>query len=276
MVVVGWAFDPGQPQRSLQGGGDLYNGERHVDARGGVAVGILQFGFGQGRAGTGAPMHRFEAAIDVAGQGHAPKHPDLGRFISFVESEVGLFPVAPDAPALKALLLQGHLLQCVGVGAAAQLEGGEGLAFFLAEGLQHLQLNGQAMAVPSRHEAGPEALEQGVLVDDVFEDLVQGVAHMQGAVGIGRSVMEREERAGVLPAQAFIEPELLPEGLQLWFTLAGVGPHRERRVQQVQGVLVGRAGGSRWGGHNASGGRWGLSRPACLALARGLFRGCLQ
>ena len=172
VIAVGGALDARQPQGSLQAGGHLHHGKGDVDARGDVAFRVFQLRLRQGRAGAGTPVHGFEAAIDVAGQGHAAKHRDLGRLIGPVEGQVGPLPIPPDAPALETPPLDLHLLEGIGAGATAQRKGGEGLAFLGAEGLQHLQLDGQAMAIPPRPEAGPPALEQGVLVDDVLEDLV--------------------------------------------------------------------------------------------------------
>ena len=79
-----------------------------------MAVGILEFGFGKGRAGAGAPVDWLEAPVDVAGQHHGAEHPDLGGLIVLLKGQVGLFPVGPDAPAAEAGLLALHLLERVG------------------------------------------------------------------------------------------------------------------------------------------------------------------
>ena len=226
----------GRGQRSRQ----LHHREGHVDAGGGVAVGVFQFRLGQGSAGTGAPVHRFQPPVDVAGQHHLAEDPDLGRLVGLLQGQIGLLPVGPDAPALEAALLDLDLLQGIGVGPSAQADRGQLPPLPIAQSLQHLQFDRQAVAVPARHEAGPAALQQGVLVDDVLEDLVEGMAHVQGAVGVGRPVMEGEGGAGVGAAQPPVEVLLLPEGLQLRFPHPGVRPHREGRLQQVERVLVGR------------------------------------
>ena len=256
----------GTVELGRQGLRQRYHREGHVDARGGVTVGILQLRFRKRGARTGAPVHRLEAPVDVPRQHHAAEHLDLGGFVAAVQGEVRGVPVAPDAPAAEALLLDRHLLEGVGVGAAAQLDRREAAALLAAKALQHLQLDRQAVAVPTRHEAGLASVEQGVFVEDVLEDLVEGVAHVQGAVGVRRSVVKGEYRAGVALAQAPVEIQLLPEGLQLRFAHPCVGPHREGGLQQVEGVLVGDAvGGGRGrnaGGHGASwrGAELGLSR----------------
>jgi len=62
-------------------------------------------------------------------------------------------------------------------------------------------------------------------IDDVLENLVEGVAHMQGPIGIGGAVVEREALAAVLLAQALIELQFRPERLDLWLAHLGIRPH---------------------------------------------------
>ena len=239
MAMVGGAFDAEGPQLARQARRQRHHRKSDIDAGGRVAVGIFQFRLGQGRARAGAPVHRFEPAVNVAGQHHLAKHADLGSLIGLLQGEIGGIPVGPDAPALEAGLLQLHLFERIGMGLLAQADRREGAALLAAQALQHLQFNRQAMAVPARHEAGPLAAHQGVLVDDVLEDLVEGVAHMQGAVGIGRPVMQGEHLPGVSAAELLVQAPLLPEALQFRLALAGIGPHRKGGLQQVEGVLVG-------------------------------------
>ena len=213
-----------------------------------MAIGVFEFGFGEGRAGARAPVHWFQAPVDVAGQHHLAKHADLGGFVVLVEGEVGLLPVGPDAPALEALLLALHLFEGVGVGFLAQADRGEGLPFAAAQPLEHLQLNRQAVAVPTWDKARFFALQQGGFVDDVLEDFVERMAHVQGPIGVGGAVVEGEALAGIVLAESLVELGFGPKSLELRLTHLGVGPHVERRLQQVQRVLVvGRSGGGACG-----------------------------
>ena len=220
--------------------GQRFDRKGRIDAGRDVSIGVLELSLGQGGAGAGAPVHRFEASVDVPGQHHLAKHPDLGGLIGLVQGQVGLLPVGPDAPAFKAALLQRHLLKGIGVGLAPQLERCQGGAFVGLEPLQHLELDRQAVAVPARHKPGPFALQQGGLVDDVLEDLVEGVAHMQGPIGIGRAVVQGEHRARIVLAEPLVEPQFGPKRLQLGFAHLGVGAHAETGLQQVERVLVAR------------------------------------
>ena len=94
------------------------------------------------------------------------------------------------------------------------------------------------MAVPAWDVAGFFAMHQLNLVDDVFEGLVEGMAHVQGPIGIGRPVVEGKNRPWVLAAQAVVEIQFSPEPLQFRFPLARVGAHREIGFEQIEGVFV--------------------------------------
>ena len=116
------------------------------------------------------------------------------------------------------------------------------------------------MAVPAGDKARFFALQQGGFVDDVLEDFVERMAHVQGPIGVGGAVVEGEALAGVVLAEPLVELGLGPKSLELGLTHLGVGPHVERRLQQVQRVLVvGRSGGGACG-HVAWGIKRGLSR----------------
>ncbi len=95
------------------------------------------------------------------------------------------------------------------------------------------------MAVPARNEAHATAPQNLVFVDDVFKHLVQGVAHVQGSVGIGRSVVKSEARPFVVQTQLVIDAVVGPKGLQFRLTLGGVRTHAKTGLQQVERVLVG-------------------------------------
>ena len=183
-------------------------------------------------------MHRLEASIDVAFEGHGAEHLDLGGFVVLLKRQVGMLPVSPDPPALEASHLAIHLFAGIGRCFFAQLHRCQRLALLLIHALEHLQFDRQAVAVPSGHVAHPPSLHHPVLVDDVFEDLVEGMAHVQGAVGIGRTVVEGEGVSTVLLAQALIDALVFPERLQLRFPLGGIGAHAKPGLQQVERLFV--------------------------------------
>ena len=86
-------------------------------------------------------MHWFEPSVDVALQRHRSKDVDLSGFIVLLKREIGVIPVSPDAPALKAGHLACNLLLGVDRSLFAQLDRGERLTLFLAHGLEHFELD---------------------------------------------------------------------------------------------------------------------------------------
>jgi hypothetical protein len=50
------------------------------------------------------------------------------------------------------------------------------------------------VAIPARHIGRIEAIEEARFDDDVLQDLVDGVADVNDAIGIGRPVMQHEAR----------------------------------------------------------------------------------
>ena len=98
------------------------------------------------------------------------------------------------------------------------------------------------MAVPAGDEAHPVPLQNFLLVDDVLEHLVEGMPHVQGAIGVGRPIVQGEAFAWVVASQLEIDAVLCPEGLKFRFPLRGIGTHTETCLQKIERVLVGRAG----------------------------------
>ena len=72
--------------------------------------------------------------------------------------------------------------------------------FLAAELLVDLDLDGQAVTVPAGNVRGVESGHGPGLDDEVLEGLVERVAEVDCAVGVGRSVVQDVTRA--LPARA--------------------------------------------------------------------------
>ena len=154
--------------------------------------------------------------------------------IFLVQREVGVFPIREDAQALKLGALQ--INKFAGISLAGLADGGgigagvAGLAHLLA----HLELNGQAMAVPAGDIRGAEAAQRLVLDDDVLENLVQRSADMHIAIGEGRAVVENEflsARARRLDLLIKAGGPPFPQPLR--FARDEVGFHREVRARQI-------------------------------------------
>jgi hypothetical protein len=105
--------------------------------------------------------------------------------------------------------------------------------------LLDLHLDRHAVAVPAGHVRGVEPGERPRLDDHVLQDLVDRVADVDVAIRVRRAVVEHEagpplRHRAETAVEAGVLPGLHPRGL----ALREVAAHRERRVEQVQRVLV--------------------------------------
>ena len=208
--------------------GILY-GEADVDGRR-LLVGILDFRLGQRRATVEAPVDRLQALEHEALLDHFGQGADLTGLVGERHGLVGVVPVAQDAEADEVGLLPFDLLGGIG---AAQLTGLVGRQV-LAVGGFHLVLDWQTMTVPARH-VGRVIARQGLGAgDDVLENLVDRVADVNAAVGIGRAIVQDELRPALakLP-QLLIQADVVPtlQGLRLALRQAGL--HRELGIRQI-------------------------------------------
>ena len=75
--------------------------------------------------------------------------------------------------------------------------------------------------------------------DEVLDGLVQGVAHVQGAVGEGRAVVQGEEGLALVLLQQFlVDVLLLPASEHLRLPLGQTCPHGEVGLRQIDGLVV--------------------------------------
>ena len=170
--------------------------ELHPD-RVGLVVLVLDLGFGQRGLLDHRPHHRLGAAIELAGLGELQQLAGDQRLGAEVHREVGIVPVAGDAQALELLALHVDPVRGEVAAFVAELVDRD-LVLVLALRavlLLDLPLDRQAVAVPARHVVGVEALHLARAGDDVLQDLVERVADVDVAVGIGRAVMQHEFRA---------------------------------------------------------------------------------
>ena len=102
---------------------------------------------------------------------------------------VGIVPAAEDADALELRALQVDVLLRVLAAGVADRDGVH-LELLAAELLVDLDLDGQAVAVPAGDVGRVEAGHGLGLDDEVLEALVERVAQVDGAVGVGRAVVQ--------------------------------------------------------------------------------------
>ena len=156
-----------------------------------------------------------------------------------VQREVGVVPIAQHAQALEALALQVDVLNGELVAQLADLGDRRVVELLGAELLLDLVLDGLAMAIPAGNVRRLKALHGLVAVDDVLGDLVHGVAQVDRAVGIRRTVVQDELLVAlVLLEHELIHVVLLPALEALRLALRQGRPHGELGLGQVHGLLV--------------------------------------
>ena len=131
-----------------------------------------------------------------------------------------LDPVGGEFPAFAAEFVDRHLVLVLAPGAVLLLD---------------LPLDRQSVAVPAGNIVAVVAAHLEGTGDDVLEDLVQRMADMDVAVGIGWTVMQHVFRpaAGGF-AQFPVEVEFLPAADKVRFHLGQPGPHRKIGLRQKE------------------------------------------
>ena len=214
-------------------------GDRKADVDGGTCpVRVFHLRFGE-RGDVGeAPVYRPLAAVERAPAGELRQLAHDVRLVAEIHRLVGVVPAGEDPQALEILPLQVDLLLGVLAAGAAELAHAH-LPLLRAELLVHLALDGEAVAVPTRHEVGQVAGHEVVLADQVLEDLVEEVALVDGAVGVGRAVVKNElGRAGVLLQQLVVDLLVLPCLDLRRLALAERGAHGKVGLRQVNAISV--------------------------------------
>ncbi len=159
-------------------------------------------------------------------------------------------PLAREFAAFLAELVDRHLVLVLAL-----------LAILLLD----LPFDGQAVAVPAGDVAAVIAEHLVRPDDNVLQYLVEGVADMQVAVGVGRPVVQLERLASrALRPLRRVEADPVPVGQPFRLALGQAGPHREVGLRQEQRVPV--VGGLGHGSRLASGLRMGA---ACMAVRTG-------
>ena len=186
-----------------------------------------------------APVDRLVAAIHHALVEHGLEDLDIGSVMLVIKRQVGVIPIAQDAQALESLALQVDVLDGELVTQLANLSDRGAVELLGAEFLLDLVLDGLAMAIPAGNERGLVALHGLVAQDHVLGDLVHGVAQVDRAVGVRRTVVQDELGVSlILLEQHFVHVVLLPALQALRLSLRQGRPHGELGLGQVHGLLV--------------------------------------
>ena len=225
-----------------KGGGQLLGlgrGEHHVQ-RLALLVLVFDFELSQRRSTVKAPVHGLEATVDKTALHHLLQGAQFQRLVGVVHGLVRVIPVTQHTQALEVDHLLGNLLS--GEGAALGLH-------FVARQIAAMQLfdgvfDGQTVAVPARHVTCVKTFQLAALDDHVLQDLVDGVADVDLAVGIGRAVMQDEHGGtGAGSAQLLVDALVFPLLDPAWLTLGQIAAHGKRGVGHVQRAAINRCFG---------------------------------
>ena len=149
-----------------------------------------------------------------------------------------MIPVAEHAKALEFLALDiDELVRVLAAAAAHRI--GRHFLFLFAKLVLNLQFDGQAVAVPAGHIHGLLPLNVAGLDGDVLEDLVQGMAEMQMAVGVGRAVVQAKRAPAARSFQhGSVNIVLFPPAQHFGLTLGEIGFHGEGCIGKIQALFV--------------------------------------
>ena len=204
---------------------------------------ILIFDLGLGERGLfdGRPHHRLGAAIKhvVGGEFEQFAH-DRGLGL-IIHRQIRMVPVAADAEALELLALGVNPMLRIGAAFGAELLDRNLVLveLFLAILLLDLPFDRQTVAVPAGHIGRVLALQRLGADDHVLEDMVQRMADVHVAIGVGRAVVEDELVAALAAfANLAFEVALQPFRQNQRLLLRQAGLHREVGLGQEDGVAI--------------------------------------
>ena len=171
------------------------------------------------------------------GMNPAQSADDIGLELE-VHGEVGIFKIPKDPQANEFLTLGVDLFFCI-----LPAGGPEGIGFDLDAGFPHLfldhEFDGKTMTVPAGDIRGIEALETLALDDDVFQDLVDRMADVNLAIGVGRAIVQHEGGSILsgLP-KLLVDAKFVPASKLLGFPLRQIAFHREIGRRKIQRGFV--------------------------------------
>ena len=209
----------------LEAGGLGGHLKAHEDGRARL-VGVLDLGLGQRGVAVLAPVNRLVAAIDHALIEHGLKDLDIGSIMLVIERQIGVVPVAEHAQTTEAGLLELDVLDSELVAELTNLGRGGLVELLGAELLLDLVLYRLAVAVPTGDIGNLITLHHPVAVDHVLGDLVHGVADVDRAVGVRRTVVQHELLMTlVLLQNLLVDLVVLPVLESLGLGLGKTGTH---------------------------------------------------
>ena len=215
----------------------VIHGEFDINGGAGIVL-ILDLRLGQRRLVVGAPVHRLKALVDVAVLVHLAEYPDLLRLKAGIHGLVGMLPVGHHAHALEPLALDIDIVVGKLMAGGAEVRHAHSLVVELVL-LDNGRFDRHAVVIPAGNIGGivtPHGIHTG---DKVLQGLIQGVAHVQRAVGERRAVMQVEQRLTLVLLQQFVvKIQLLPVLEHIRLALGKAGAHGKAALGHIQCLFV--------------------------------------
>ena len=211
--------------------------ELDVDGLAGVLA-VLDLGLGQSGLVVRAPVDRLLALVDVALLVHLTEDLDLLGLELRVHGEVRLVPLAQAAQALEGVALDVDVVQGEVVARGAELGRGH---FLVVELLlfDDGRLDGHAVVIPAGIVNGLIAAHGLIAGDEVLEALVECGAHVDGAVGERRAVVQVKYRPALGAFEHLVvEVHVVPLFEHVGLALGQASTHRELSFGQVYGRVI--------------------------------------
>ncbi len=150
---------------------------------------VFDFGFGESGAVFDAPVDGLQTFIDIAVVEEIDEGLGDDGLVFGRHGEIRIFPAAEDAETFELDAVDVDKLGGIGAAFGADFGDGHG-GFALAEFLIDFDFDGQAVAIPTGDVGGVETGHGFRLDDEIFEDLIEGGAEVDVAVGVGRAVVQ--------------------------------------------------------------------------------------
>ena len=185
-----------------------------------------------------APVNRLLTLVDVTLLGHLAENLNLSSLVVVGQGQIRAIPVANNAQTLELRALRVYVVMCKLLTLGTELSN-RNLAAIHAISLDGLTLDRQTVSIPARDIRRLIPHHIARTDDEILENLVQGVAHVQIAVCIRRAVVQDEEwLALVLLHQFMIELCLLPVLKKTRLALGKTRTHRKICLRQIDCVIV--------------------------------------
>ena len=157
-----------------------------------------------------------------------------------IHSQIRIFPFAGDAKSLEFLALDINPSRGKFATFLTKFDDRNRvfISAFFAVFLFYFPLNGQTVTIPTWDIARIFAHHLLRADHHIFEDLIECMADMQVAIGIGRPVMQGKTLTTGFFPQPVINADLFPTGQPFGFTLWQAGAHGKICLRQIECIFV--------------------------------------